>query len=78
MDALTTLIGLRLGAQEVGPVVRLLATVDPLLALAVSKLAGLWLALICWRSGRWRLLERVNYFFAALVLWNTCVVLLLA
>lgn len=78
LDALTTLLGLRLGAQEASPVVRLLTETHPLAGLAISKAAAFLLAALCYWTGRFRVISRINYWFAALVVWNVCVLLLVA
>ncbi len=78
MDILTTLAFLLAGVQEANPVVR--AAIQwgggPLAGLAAVKGAALLLGGFCWWSGRTRLLERANLFFAGLVAWNlVCLVL---
>jgi hypothetical protein len=78
LDALTTLLGFRLGAAEASPVVRLLTSTHPLAGLAISKAAAFLLAAACYWTGRTRVISWINYWFAALVLWNVCVLLLLA
>jgi len=78
LDLLTTLVGLRLGAEEVSPFVRMLTRIDPLVGLAVSKLIAFALAAFCWRTRRLRVIGWVNHWFALLVLWNVCVLLLVA
>ncbi|MCS7314506.1 MAG: DUF5658 family protein [Bryobacterales bacterium] len=78
LDALTTLLGFRLGAQEASPIVRLLTDVHPLAGLAISKAAAFLLVALCYWTGRSRVVARINYWFAALVVWNVCVLLLVA
>jgi len=46
--------------------------------LAISKAAAFLLAAACYWTGRTRVISWINYWFAALVLWNVCVLLLLA
>ncbi len=78
LDALTTLLGFRLGAQEASPIVRLLTQVNPLAGLAVSKAAAFLLAALCYWTGRFRVIGWINRWFAVLVVWNVCVLLLIA
>ncbi len=78
LDVLTTLLGFRLGAQEASPVVRALTSVHPLAGLAVSKAAAFLLAALALQTGRFRVIRWINYWFAALVVWNVCVLLLVA
>ncbi len=72
LDLLTTLAFLAHGVEEANPVVRIAlgASCSPLGPLAALKLSAVLLAVYCWRSGRNRLLARVNVFFALLVAWN--------
>jgi hypothetical protein len=72
LDLLTTLAFLCNGVAEANPVVRLAmaAAGSRLLGLIAVKMlavAGAWYCAVC---GRWRLLVRVNVFFAALIVWN--------
>lgn len=78
LDILTTLAFLTIGVQEANPLIRFLlgATHSPLGALLAVKLLALALACYCWRSGKRRLLFRVNVFYAALVAWNLVAFLL--
>lgn len=77
LDVLTTLLGLRMGAQEASPIVRLLVSAHPLAGLAISKAAAFLLAALALWTGRFRVIRWINYWFAALVVWNFCVLLLL-
>jgi hypothetical protein len=71
-DALTTLVFLRHGVSEANPIVRFALTfsADPALPLIALKLAACGLAWLGWRSGRRRLLRRLNVLFALCVAWN--------
>ncbi len=78
LDVMTTLAFLLAGVQEANPLVRQAMewTGSPLGGLLMVKFAALLLGLYCWASGRLRLLQRANVFFAALVAWNLgCLVL---
>ena len=72
LDVLTTLAFLSGGIQEINPLIRLLigGAGSPLVGLLAAKLIALGLAGYCWRSRRFRLLARVNIFYAVLVAWN--------
>ena len=69
-DLLTTLLFLRHGVREANPLMRAAIAVasHPLIALALPKLAAL--ALYAARSGRTRLLSRINMLFTCCVAWN--------
>jgi len=60
------------GVSEANPLIRyaIRATGNPVLGLAVVKAAAVALSLICLGRGNIRLLQRVNLFFALLVVWN--------
>jgi len=52
LDALTTLLGFRLGAQEASPIVRLLTDLHPVAGLGISKAAAFLLAALCYWTGQ--------------------------
>ncbi len=70
LDYITTLVGLRLGASELSPFVRWVMHMDPMAGLTLVKLFGLVLGGFCLWIHRPRVIQRVNYIFAAVVLWN--------
>lgn len=74
LDTLTTLWFLRRGLAEANPLLRLafVWSASPAIILTGAKTIGLVAALGAWRSGRHRLLRRMNLLFAACVLWNLC------
>lgn len=74
LDVMTTLAFLLAGVQEANPVVRqaIVWFGSPLGGLVVVKMAALVLGVFCILSGRLRLLQRANVFFALLVAWNLC------
>lgn len=72
-DVLTTLLFLHHGVAEANPLMRaaiLASGRGPLVALAVPKVAALGMALYAARSGRTRLLSRINVLFTCCVAWN--------
>ena len=71
-DVLTTLLFLHRGVQEANPLMRAaIATAShPFFALALPKLAALALALYAARSGRTRLVARINVLFTCCIAWN--------
>jgi len=79
LDALTTMLFLGRGVAEGNPLVR--AALDasqlgPALPLAAIKLAGIAAASYAYRSGRWKMLRRVNWLFALCVAWNLAAVVM--
>lgn len=82
MDALTTVAFLRLGVVEGNPLIRLaLASsggypLGSMLALAVPKLFAVGLGVFAWRSGRKRLLLKMDLLFGLCVAWNVMAIIL--
>jgi hypothetical protein len=72
LDILTTLAFLMQGVAEANPIVNwaMGAGPSPVVGLVMLKLAAFGLALVCFTQARHKLLQRVNVFFAALVVWN--------
>ena len=72
LDILTTLAFLTSGVQEANPVVRLaMATArSPLWGLLFLKVCAVGGAVYCTRTARGRLLTRINFLFAVLIVWN--------
>ena len=78
LDALTTLLGFRAGLMEASPFVRLLVNLGPSAGLLADKMFAVLLAVICVWSGRSRMIRWINYWYAALVIWNILLILLAA
>jgi hypothetical protein len=76
LDFLTTILGFRLGLSEASPFVRILTEIGPALGVALSKLIAVTLAAACLWLNRARVLKWINYWYAALVLWNLSLIVL--
>ena len=77
LDFVTTWMGLHLRAAEASPFIRYLMHAGPLAGLFGAKLIAVLLGGFCvWRQ-RFRVMQLINYFFAALVTWNMAILLLL-
>lgn len=70
LDVVTTLIGLRLGAHEGSSFIGQLLRTGPLPGLLISKIIAAGLAAIAVFLNRKRLIGFLNYWFAAVVIWN--------
>jgi hypothetical protein len=77
LDVLTTLIGLRLGAQEGSSFIGHLLQSGPLSGLIVSKILAAGLAAVAVFLNRKRILVFLNFWFAAVVGWNLIAIVLL-
>lgn len=72
LDFLTTIAFLLNGVREGNPLVRLALEYapGPVSGLLAVKIIAVVLGIYCWRSGRLRLLGRMNIMFALVVAWN--------
>ena len=75
LDLLTTLAGLRLGLAEAIPFVGWLMHMGPALGLVLSKFVAFLLAGVCIRLNKRHLVQWINYWYAGLVVWNICLIL---
>jgi len=70
LDVLTTLWGLRLGAQEGSTFISHLLETGPLSGLIIAKILAAGLAAFAVFLNRKRLLVFLNIWFAGVVIWN--------
>jgi len=75
LDVLTTWVGLRAGLGEASPVIQFMMRFGPLAGLVSSKLLALALGAFCIRTGRARVIQIINYWYGALVVWNLGLIL---
>jgi hypothetical protein len=75
LDVLTTWLGFRTGLSEASPFIRYMMQLGPLAGLLASKAVALLLAGYCVWSGRLHVIRLINYWYAALVLWNLALIL---
>jgi hypothetical protein len=75
LDILTTLIGFRLGSGEASPFVRLLVQFGPTEGLLLSKIVAVGIAATCLLLRKRKLIMWINYWYAALVVWNLYTIL---
>lgn len=74
LDFVTTWLGFRLGLSEASPFIRLLMYAGPLAGVLISKIGALLLGAYCvWRR-RYGVINIINYWYAALVVWNLALV----
>ncbi|MEP7353400.1 MAG: DUF5658 family protein [Acidobacteriota bacterium] len=72
LDFMTTIAFLLHGVKEGNPLVRaaLHAGPNPLGGLLFVKLLAVGLGVYCWKTGKMKLLGRMNILFAVVVAWN--------
>jgi Domain of unknown function (DUF5658) len=75
LDILTTLLGFSLGITEASPFIQLMIRWGPLQGLLLSKILAACLAAACLAIRKRNLIRWINYWYAALVIWNLAVVL---
>jgi hypothetical protein len=70
LDFVTTMVGFKHGLGEASPFIRWLLQAGPMYGVAASKLVAIALAAICLYTNRRYLVRWINYWYAALVVWN--------
>lgn len=75
LDVLTTWLGLRLGLGEASPFIKFLMHVGPMAGLVGSKVVAVVLGGICVYRKRFQVIRIINYWYAALAVWNLAVIL---
>lgn len=75
LDLLTTVIGFEVGLAELSPAIQLMMTAGPVAGVVISKGVALGLGAICIALRRRRIILWINYWFAALVVWNLALIL---
>jgi hypothetical protein len=70
LDILSTLIGFSLGNTEGSPFVRLMVQWGPVAGLLLSKILAVGIATACLVLRRRKLILWINYWYAAVVVWN--------
>ena len=70
LDLLTTLVGFRLGASEMSPFIRSLLVFGPATGIVLSKFVAVGIGAVCVATRRIHVITWINYWFAALVVWN--------
>jgi hypothetical protein len=75
LDVLSTLIGFSLGNTEASPFIRLMIRWGPVTGLALSKAVAIGLVAVCFAIKRTRLIRLINFWYAAVVIWNLYTVL---
>lgn len=78
LDVMTTWLGLRLGLSEASPFVHFLMHVGPMGGLIVSKAVAVLLGAICVYRRRFHVIRMINYWYAALAVWNLALILMRA
>jgi hypothetical protein len=75
LDVLTTLMGLRIGAQEASLFIGRLMNAGPVAGLLISKILAVALVATALKFRRTRVIVFLNYWFTAVVSWNLALIL---
>jgi hypothetical protein len=74
LDFLTTCVGFRLGLDEASPFIQFLMHLGPMAGVAASKVVAVGLGAFCVWQRRFRVIQIMNYWYAALVVWNLALI----
>ncbi|MEQ1885390.1 MAG: DUF5658 family protein [Bryobacteraceae bacterium] len=75
LDTLTTWLGFKAGLGEASPFVQFLMQMGPMAGVLASKAVALLLGAYCVWRGRFQVIHWINYWYAALVIWNLALIL---
>jgi hypothetical protein len=75
LDALTTWLGFRVGLSEASPFIHLMMQWGPLTGLLASKVVAFTLGGYCVYRKRFHVINWINYWYAALVVWNLTLII---
>jgi hypothetical protein len=75
LDLLTTLVGLKLGASEASPFIRMLMYAGPATGVLASKVLSLGLGALCIYFKKNHLIRWISYWYGGLIVWNLMVLL---
>jgi len=76
LDFLTTVVALKFGLIETSPFIRVLMRGNAAIGLAESKMLAMMLAGGCLLLQRATIIRWVNRWYAALVIWNLCLIIM--
>jgi len=75
LDTLTTWLGFKLGLGEASPFIQFLMHMGPMAGVLGSKAVALMLGAFCVWRGRYQVIHLINYWYAALVIWNLALIM---
>ena len=75
LDTLTTWLGFRMGLTEASPFIQFLMHMGPVVGLLGSKVVAMLLGGYCVWRGRYQVIHVINYWYAALVIWNLALIM---
>jgi len=75
LDALTTLVGFRLGLVEASPFIQFLMHLGPIAGVVGSKILAVALGGLCVWRGLPHIIRLINFWYAGLVIWNLTLIM---
>jgi len=75
LDLLTTLVGIRIGAAEASPFIRVLMHAGPAVGVFASKVLALGIGAVCVAVNKGHLIRWISYWYGGLIVWNLMVML---
>ena len=75
LDLLTTLVGIRVGAAEASPFVRMMMHAGPATGVIASKVLALGIGGLCVYLNKAHVIRLISYWYSVLVVWNLMVML---
>jgi hypothetical protein len=75
LDLLTTLVGIRVGAAEASPFVRMMMHAGPAAGVIASKVLALGIGGLCVYLNKAHVIRLISYWYSVLVVWNLMVML---
>ena len=75
LDLLTTLLGIRVGAAEASPFIRLMMHAGPAAGVIASKVLALGIGAFCAYVNKAHIVRWISYWYSGLVIWNLMVML---
>ena len=75
LDLLTTLVGIRVGAAEASPFVRMMMHAGPAAGVIASKVLALGIGGLCVHLNKSHVIRWISYWYSVLVVWNLMVML---
>ena len=75
LDLLTTLVGIRIGAAEASPFIRVLMHAGPAVGVIASKVLALGIGAVCVSLNKGHIIRWISYWYGGLIVWNLMVML---
>ena len=75
LDVITTALGFRFGLVEASPFIKFMMQFGVMGGLLASKVVAVVIGGFCVWRGRYRVIQIINYWYMALVVWNLTLII---